>query len=174
MRSPSRYTKLPDEKTRLRARSDIDIDRRERWSKVQIHNIPVALDCAGVVLQVLAIVHTRIAGNVERNYSVLVLAGDQAEDSDLIHRTMEVNSVVSGLDRDIVHDRVPKFGSVAGEVHRQIAHLEGHDGSVGNVDCAHHVGAVGQKRIVAGFARKDFDVGDIETVKSVQTCRCDQ
>lgn len=68
---------------------------------------------------------------------------DQADDFELVGDGLHGCVVVAGLDDEVGKKRVAESLVAGGEVHGDVAEVEGHDGRVGDEDGANCVGAVG-------------------------------
>jgi hypothetical protein len=113
-----------------------------------------------------AITDTRVARNIQWDDCVLVLLAHQIVDDERLHMGLHGDGVVAGFEDEGGEERVADGRGVDGEVHGDVAEVEGHDGGVGDVDGADHVGAVGEE---LGGAGEEFDGGYVEAGELVET-----
>jgi hypothetical protein len=114
-----------------------------------------------------AVTDTRVSHDIQRHDRILVLARHEIEDDERLDMRLHRHGVVSRLEHEIGEQGVANGRAVDGEVHGYVAEVEGHDRGVGDVDCADHVGAVGEDFISSG---EEFDGGYVETFEFVEAC----
>ena len=137
----------------------------QRRPNIQINPNLIRLNRRLKVRQMLIADHTRIPQNVNGQDGVLVLGSDEADDGELLDLALHRAAVVAGSDDEVGEESGADGLVVDGEVHGYVAEVDGHDGGVGDVDCAEHVGAVGEE---LGAAREDGYVGDGEAGEFVE------
>lgn len=71
---------------------------------------------------------------------------------------LHAHGVVARLENEVGQKCVADGCAVDGEVHGDVAEVEGHDGGVGDKDLADHVGVVGEE---LGGAGEELDGGDV-------------
>lgn len=145
---------------------DIDTNTLERRTDIQVDLDDIMLNRLLVVGKMLSINNRRVSGNLKGNDTLVVLGLDETDDSELIDVGLHGHGVVSRLESEIREDGCADGLSVDGEVHGQVTEFESHDGGVGNVDCADHVGAVFEDLVFSG---EDLDVVDVEALEAVET-----
>lgn len=151
----------------LNRASNINTNTSKRRTNVQVKFNSITLNRFLVIHQVLAIPDCRISHNLKWDDGVLVLALHKSKDSELVDAGLHGDRVLAGLEDKVGEERVADGFAVDIEIHGGVAEIEGHDGGVGNVYGADHVGAVGEDFFGAG---EDLDVADVEALKLVQTC----
>ncbi len=112
----------------------------------------------------LTIPHTRVADNLKREHSIVVLALDQAQDGELFDVALQRELVLAGREEKVRNESVANRRAIHREVHGDIAQVEGHNRGVGNADVGNEVGAVGQDLVLAG---ENANVGYVEPGKLV-------
>ena len=156
-----------------RARN-IDSQRTQRWPGIQVQLNRVGLDRLLIVSQMLAILDTAVARNLERQDGILVRAEHQSEEGSLFDTRLHRYCVLARFQHQVRQQGIANRCPSDAEVHCHVAQVERHDGGVGDVHGAEHVGAVGEDFFRAG---KDLQVGDVEAGEVVQACdaevRCD-
>jgi hypothetical protein len=115
----------------------------------------------------LAILDTAVARNLERQDGILVRAEHHGEESSLFDTRLHWYRVLARFQHQVRQQGVANRCPSDTEVHRHVAQVEGHDGGVGDVHGAEHVGAVGEDFLCAG---EDLEVCDVEAGEVVQAC----
>lgn len=158
----------------LRRARNIDSQRTQRWPSIQVQFDRIGLDRLLIVSQMLAILDTTVARNLQRYNGILVRTEHHREESSLCDTRLHWYCVLARLQHQVRQQGVANRGPSDAEVHRNVAQVERHDGGVGNVHGAQHVGAVGENFLLAG---EDLEVCDVEAGEVVQACdaevRCD-
>lgn len=113
-----------------------------------------------------SVLHTRVTRHAQRHNRILVDLRYLLVNNDRVNVRLHVDGVVPWLEEDVGEESVADGGGVDGEVHGDVAEVEGHDGGVGDEGFGEHVGAVGEF-VGAG---EDFGDGDVEAFELVQTC----
>jgi hypothetical protein len=145
---------------------DIDSQRTQRRANIQLHLHCITLNRLFIILQIYPISNTRVSHNIQRDNRILVLGLDQTIHNQRLDMRLHGDRVVARLQDQIGEQGVANGGAVDGEVHGDVAEIEGHDGGVRNVDCADHVGTVGEE---FGGTGEEFDGGDVQALQFVQT-----
>ena len=151
----------------LRRACDIDPQRTQRWPGIQVQLNRVGLDRLLIVSQMLAILDTAVARNLERQNGILVSAENHTEESSLCDTRLHRYRVLARFQHQVRQQGVANRCPSDAEVHRHVTQVEGHDGRVGDVHGAEHVGAVGEDFLRAG---EDLEVCDVEAGEVVQAC----
>lgn len=115
----------------------------------------------------LTIGDAAVTHNLKRDNAVFVLLLYEGYNREtlLVEDGGHGTVVLSRLEHEIGQERGADGLAVDGEVHGDVAELEGHDGGVLDDDVADHVGAVGELFI---GAKEDLDVGDLEAGELVE------
>ena len=93
---------------------DVNPNVSQRWSDIEIQVDRIALDRIFIVGQMLTIFDTRVAHNLKRQHSIVVLVLNQAQDSELIDVTLQGEHVVAGLEVKVWNECVANCGAVDG------------------------------------------------------------
>lgn len=144
---------------------DVYSQSAQRWSDVQIYIDRVALQRFFVVLEVDAVPDRRVSGDGQRDDGVLVLGLHETQDIQGLDFRLHGDVVVAGFEDEVGQQGGADACAVDGEVHGDVPEIEGHDGRVGDVDFADHVGAVGQE---LGLAGEEFDRSNVQALEFVE------
>lgn len=116
------------------------------------------------ILQMLPVINATIPNNIHREQAILVRSRDLPNHKGLVDSRSYGEGVVARSE-----DKVGERGgtdevAVDVVVEGHVAHGDGHDGGVGDVDRADHVGAVGVGDEL------DAEGGYVEACEAVETC----
>lgn len=126
--------------------------------------LPITLQRLLEVLQMLTLKHATVPHDIHRQHPILVRVRDHPDHERLVDRRPQRQRVVARPEDEVGEGGGADEVAIDVVVEGHVAHGDGQDGGVGDVDGADHVGAVGVREEL------DAEGGDVEAGEAVETC----